>query len=169
MLKTKWPPGTSARNTVPIEPAKVLHVMKRERAIGEIERRLRQFEAFQIRAEIAHARIGRLRPRPRQHVFGQIDAAARRPRPGSSPIGRSSQNRSRDRHALSAQIGQKRAQRLAIPDRRPIRAPIGPSGCSRRRIPACRRCSGPNFYSARGLRIPGFPFWLPGDANGAPN
>jgi hypothetical protein len=48
--------------------------VKRERAIGEIEGVVRQFQALQISPEIAHARIGRFRSRPREHILGQIDA-----------------------------------------------------------------------------------------------
>ena len=55
------------------EPPKVFDMMQGERAVGEIEGLLGQFKAFQIGPEIAHARIGGLRSRPREHVFGQID------------------------------------------------------------------------------------------------
>jgi len=50
------------------EPPNALDVMQGKRAVGEIVGLLWQFQAFQISAEISHARIGRFRS-PRESMF----------------------------------------------------------------------------------------------------
>src|ERR1700722_6904609 len=56
------------------EPRKLLDIVKRQRPKSQTEGLLRPLKAVQVSPEIAHARIGRLRSRPREHIFGQIDA-----------------------------------------------------------------------------------------------
>ena len=56
------------------EPPKVFDIMQGERAVGEIEGLLGQFNAFQIGPQVVYVRIGSFCSRPRQHVFGEIDA-----------------------------------------------------------------------------------------------
>ena len=120
MLKTKCPPEASARNTRADEPAKVLDIVKRERAIGEIEGFLGQFKAFQIGPEIVHARIGRLRSRPRQHVLGQIDAKHAGRALDHRPSGEPAEAAAKIDDAFPAQLGQQRSAWPAIPGPRPI-------------------------------------------------
>ena len=115
------------------KPAKVLHVMKSERAIGEIEGLLRQVEAFQIGAEIktpgsavsALARASMFSDRSTPSTWAApwlIAHRANQPKPQPRSTIRFPRN-SGSSFWIARHSGP-----------RPIRARTDPSGCSRRRI-----------------------------------
>lgn len=92
------------------EPLKVPHIVERKRAIGDIERVMRQFKAFQISPQIAHARVGGFLSRPRQHVFGEIDAEHAGRALFNRPSGDPAKAAAEIKQPFPAHIGQQSAQ-----------------------------------------------------------
>lgn len=89
-------------------------IVESERAVGQVEGLRLRAELLQIRFEIGHCRVARLRMSPRQHPLGKLDAQdARRALPGC-PAAEPAKTAAKIEHALAAQFRQEAAQRIPL-------------------------------------------------------
>ena len=111
-------PGSGAPR--PMKSVEVAEVVKRQRAVGEVELTSRQLDCIEVLALVGDPLIGRLAHGSGEHVLRQVDAEDRCRTSGGGPATEPAEAASQIDHAEPQHLRQHAAQR------RPLGCPVEP-------------------------------------------